>query len=286
MLLRRWNLGPCTSTRVDRTGPPSRRRRRAARLAQPARMELRDPPDRRVCKGCKGLQGVQGLQGDLGLQGVQGATGAAGADGRTVLNGLVAPTTKASTAISTSIRRPTCCTVRRRVEAGRSPACRWWWGYGRDRRATGATGAPGADGAGLPERSIRRAPRPDQPIGRIGPIGPTGATGADGVTGATGAAGTNACVAGVVALSGGTNAALDRRDQLLVAARVGHPVLHSTSGSATVIWRDGGGIVGNAVRQSGYRQFICVHRHGERDGVREHLHDLGRRHDVHVPGPA
>ncbi len=124
-------------------------------------------------QGLQGLQGPTGPQGATGPVGATGAAGATGADGRTVLNGAVAPVDAVGVAgdfyIDTAAN----------VLYGPKGATAWpptGVSLVGPAGATGATGAAGADGA-------------TGPTGPAGATGATGAAGADGATGPTGPAG-------------------------------------------------------------------------------------------------
>ena len=141
--------------------------------------------------GAMGVQGVQGPTGSMGPAGVTGATGATGAtgvDGKTVLNGTVAPTTEG---VDGDFYLDTATTTLYGPKAGGV-----WPPTGVSIVGpTGATGAAGATGATGPMGAIGAtgatgAPGTNGVAGVTGATGPTGATGANGATGPTGATGT------------------------------------------------------------------------------------------------
>lgn len=131
--------------------------------------------------GAQGAQGIQGIQGPIGLTGLTGATGAAGTngtngtnglDGKTILNGLVAPI--ASQGVDGDFYLNTAASTM----YGPKTAGAWPAGVS----IVGATGAAGATGATGPQGNTGA-------IGAQGIQGPIGLTGNTGATGATGAAG-------------------------------------------------------------------------------------------------
>jgi hypothetical protein len=144
-----------------------------------------------------GPQGLQGIQGPQGVQGLTGTTGATGADGRTVLNGTVAPND--ALGVPGDFYLDTTTNVLYGPKAGGTwPATGVSLvGPAGPTGATGATGPAGADGAtgatgpaGATGANGAQGPQGEVgPQGATGPAGPTGATGAAGATGATGAQG-------------------------------------------------------------------------------------------------
>jgi len=133
-------------------------------------------------QGAQGIQGIQGIQGPIGLTGLTGTTGAAGTngtnganglDGKTILNGLVAPI--ASQGVDGDFYLNTATSTM----YGPKTAGAWPAGVS----IVGATGAAGATGTTGPQGNTGATGAQ----GTQGPIGLTGNTGATGATGTAGA---------------------------------------------------------------------------------------------------
>ena len=131
-------------------------------------------------QGAQGIQGIQGIQGPIGLTGLTGTTGAAGTngtnganglDGKTILNGLVAPI--ASQGVDGDFYLNTATSTM----YGPKTAGAWPAGVS----IVGATGAAGATGTTGPQGNTGATGAQ----GIQGPIGLTGNTGATGTAGAS-----------------------------------------------------------------------------------------------------
>jgi len=128
--------------------------------------------------GAQGPEGPAGATGATGAQGPAGAQGVPGVDGRTVLNGTVAPA--AGDGIDGDFWLDTVTVTLY------GPKTAGAWGAGISLVGpTGATGAAGAQGATGPQGPAG----PDGPAGPTGAQGPQGLQGPAGATGATGATG-------------------------------------------------------------------------------------------------
>ena len=192
--------------------------------AWPSGVSLVGPAGPTGSTGATGPTGVTGAQGAQGPTGATGATGLAGADGRTILNGSVAPNTglgaNGDFYVDTAANK-----IYGPKAAGAWPSGVSLVGPAGPTGSTGATGPTGATGAtglaGADGRTILNGsvapntglgangdfyvdtaankiygpkaagawPAGVSLVGPAGPTGPTGSTGAAGATGATGATG-------------------------------------------------------------------------------------------------
>ena len=130
-------------------------------------------------QGATGPQGETGAQGPQGLQGIQGV---AGADGKTILNGIVAPLNTQGVLGDFYLNTANNTLYGPKTVTG--------WGSG-----TPLVGPQGLTGATGPQG-------PAGPTGLTGPVGPQGNTGA---TGPAGAAGSNGLSAYQIWLANGNN---------------------------------------------------------------------------------
>ena len=159
-------------------------------------------------QGIQGPTGPQGATGSIGATGAAGAPGAAGADGRTVLNGAVAPVDGVGAPGDFYIDTTANLLYGPKGATAWPPTGVSLVGPAGATGATGATGAAGADGATGPTgpAGATGATGPQGLQGIQGPTGPQGATGADGATGATGPVGATGAT-GPAGATGATGAA-------------------------------------------------------------------------------
>jgi hypothetical protein len=212
--------------------------------------------------GAKGDKGDKGDTGATGAQGPAGATGPAGANGSSIVFKDAWPTNAPYLSNQVVTYDGQTFIALNDNDGSVAPDVSADWLLMAAKGADGAVGAQGPQGpAGTNgtngTNGADGAAGAQGPQGPAGPAGPTGAAGAAGTTGpagptgSTGATGAAACVAGTVALNGGTNSAnlstSASNYASLIAATT--PSATTTNGNAPVLC--GGTLSNFAVTLSG-----------------------------------